>query len=71
MLYIAVFYVLIIEFATEKTRDSVSYLEALVSRKGRTLETDLYCKSTDIQVFAEELLSSMARQKSNPLWTGS
>ena len=36
-----------IKFTTEKSRDSVSYLDVLVNRKGRALETDLYCKSTD------------------------
>ena len=30
-----------IKFTTEKSRDSVSYLDVLVSRKGRALETDL------------------------------
>ena len=36
-----------IKFTTEKSRDSVSYLDVLVSRKGRALETDPYYKSTD------------------------
>ena len=35
------------KFTIEQSRDSVSHLDVLVSRKGRTLETDLYCKYTD------------------------
>ena len=42
-----------IKFTTEKSRDSVSYLDVLVSRKGRALETDLYCKSTDTHQYLQ------------------
>ena len=32
-----------IKFTTDKSRDSVIYLDVSVSRMGRALETDLYC----------------------------
>ena len=44
----------IIKFTTEKSRDSVSYLDVSVSRKGQTLETDLYCKSTDTHQYLQK-----------------
>ena len=37
-----------IKFTTEISKDSVGYLNVSVSRSGRALETDLYCKSIDI-----------------------
>ena len=42
-----------IKSTTEKSRGSVSYLDAFVSRKGRALETDLYCKSTDTNQYLQ------------------
>ena len=42
-----------IKFTTEKSRDSVSYLDVLVSRNGRALETDLYYKSTDTHQYLQ------------------
>ena len=36
-----------LKFTTEKSRDSVSYFDGLVSKEGLALETDPYCKSTD------------------------
>ena len=42
-----------IKFTTEKSGESVSYLDVLVCRKGRTLETDLYCKSTDTHQYLQ------------------
>ena len=43
-----------IKFTTEKSRDSVSYLDVSVSRNGRALETDLYCKPTDTQQYLQK-----------------
>ena len=43
-----------IKFTTEKSRDSVSYLDVSVSRKGQALETDLYCKSTDTHQYLQK-----------------
>ena len=43
-----------IKFTTEKSRNSVSYLDVSVSRKGRALETDLYCKSTDTHHYLQK-----------------
>ena len=43
-----------IKFTTEKSRDSVSYSDISVSRKGPALETDLYCKSTDTHQYLQK-----------------
>ena len=42
-----------IKFTTEKSRDSVSYLDVSACRQGRALETDLYCKSTDAHQYLQ------------------
>ena len=36
-----------IKFTSESSREGVSFLDVMVVRKGRALETDLYCKPTD------------------------
>ena len=43
-----------IEFKRDKSRDSVSYLDVSVSRKGWALETDLQCKSTDTHWYLQK-----------------
>ena len=43
-----------IKFTTEISKDSVSYLDVLVSRNGGVLETDLYCKSTDTHQYLQK-----------------
>ena len=43
-----------IKFTAEISKDSISYLDVLVSRNGRVLETDLYCKSTDTYQYLQK-----------------
>ena len=43
-----------IKFTTEISKDSISYLDILISRNDRVLETDLYCKSTDTHQYLQK-----------------
>ena len=43
-----------IKFTMEMSQDSISYLNVLVSRNGRVLETDLFCKSTDTHQYLQK-----------------